>query len=77
MQKASVRAAEIGKLLGVHKIITGECARTISIRVIDVESGDIEKAVTIDVIIYNKRGKAKRDLTSQEVAKKILDELLK
>lgn len=47
-QEINVRAAEIGKLLGVHKIITGEYARkTISIRFIDVESGNIEKAITI------------------------------
>jgi len=47
-QEVNVRAAEIGKLLGAHKIITGEYARkTISIRLINVESGNIEKAATI------------------------------
>ncbi|MDR1348497.1 MAG: CsgG/HfaB family protein [Prevotellaceae bacterium] len=77
-QDASVRAAEIGKLLGVHKIITGECSYSIvSIRFIDVESGDIEKAVTIQRYVYNKRGKFQRELGSQEIAKKILDELFK
>jgi len=87
-QDASVRAAEIGKLLGVHKIITGECSYYyISFRFIDVESGDIEVAVTINR--YEKRpwykdkkqrkigGYTEYRLTNPEVAKKFLSELLK
>jgi len=60
-QKASARAAEIGNLLGVHKIITGECVgNKVSLRLIDVESGGIESAVTIEnyypyYVRYNKR----------------------
>jgi len=88
-QDASVRAAEIGKLLGVHKIITGECtlwqtvaesyyyqAKT-NIRLIDVESGDIDKAVTIDNYVINKKGKFVRWLSNREIAQKIILELLK
>ena len=67
-QDVNVRAAEIGKLLGVHKIITGEyAANTTNIRIINVESGDIEKAVTI----YDKK------LSQQKRAKKLIKELLK
>jgi curli biogenesis system outer membrane secretion channel CsgG len=52
-QKASARAAEIGNLLGVHKIITGECVGDkVSLRLIDVESGAIEAAITTSKDAY-------------------------
>ena len=49
-QNASARAAEIGNLLGVRKIITGEYLGDgkVSLRLIDVESGGIEAAITVD-----------------------------
>ena len=79
-QDVSVRAAEIGKLLGVHKILTGEFTSeigTTSIRLVDVESGDIEKAVTIDNCIRDKKGKIKRWFSNREIAQKLLVEILK
>jgi len=86
-QDVSARAAEIGKLLGVHKILTGECRADVgtydyyqaktSIRLIDVESGDIDKAITIDNYVSNKRGKFVRWRSNQEIAQKIISELLK
>ena len=79
-QMASARAVELGKLLGVHKIITGECSlETTSIRLIDIESGDIEAAITIS----NRRPKTDKKkfnpywFSSEEIAKKILIELFK
>ncbi|MCL2041520.1 MAG: CsgG/HfaB family protein [Bacteroidales bacterium] len=66
-QDASVQAAEIGKLLGVHKIITGEYSkRSTSIRLIDVESGDIEKAITV-----------KNSRSSYKTAKNLCEQLMK
>ena len=99
-QDASVRAAEIGKLLGVHKIITGEYRgnydrwhfdyATIYLRLIDVESGDIEKAVTIEAwekrpYYKNDKDRAKGKVSSyyhyefskQEIVQKLLAELFK
>jgi curli biogenesis system outer membrane secretion channel CsgG len=104
-QDVSVRAAEIGRLLGVPKIITGEysCGRsysTTSIRLIDVESGEIERAITFENtklyirkisrkemreykkygISYDKRSMTRQEtgnLTSPEIAEKILIELFK
>ena len=64
-QEANVRAAEIGKLLGAHKIITGEYARkTINIRLINVESGNIENAAII-----------KNEFSKQALARKLIRRL--
>jgi hypothetical protein len=83
-QEVSARAVEFGKLLGVKKIITGETSKygTTSLRLIDVESGDIEKAVTIDHAVRDKKGNQKRKkgvmwyLSEQEIVQKLLVELL-
>jgi len=80
-QAASAQAVELGKLLGVHKIITGEYSGigyfhgTTSIRLIDVETGDIEAAITIKNGIYDKKGRFQRNLSYEEIAKKIVSEL--
>jgi len=90
-QKASARAAEIGNLLGVHKIITGECIRrgfcygpdlNMNIRLIDVESGGIEAAVSMDNLVRDKNGKIKKSkgcevkMSNEEFADKLLAALL-
>jgi ribosome maturation protein Sdo1 len=75
-QNISAHAVELGKLLGIHKIITGEFSRnTTNIRLIDVESGDIEKAITVKSSKYDKKRGWWTDC--EEIAKKILAELLK
>ena len=71
-QNASARAAEIGNLLGVNKIITGEVnwewshfyGVTVVLRLVDIESGAIETAVSMhftadwnkDIIRHKKNG---------------------
>jgi hypothetical protein len=78
-QAASAQAVKIGKLLGIHKIITGEYSgdRT-TIRFIDVETGDIEAAITIDTSpIRKKNGNFVRDISPEVIAKKLLEELFK
>ena len=86
-QNVSARAAEIGNLLGVHKIITGEflwsgSVAKASLRLIDVESGSIEVAVTMDDLVRKTNGKIKKKggwavhLSSEEFAQKLLDALL-
>ena len=90
-QNASARAAEIGKLLGVNKIITGEYlgiryqfeGHKVSLRLIDVESGSIEAAITklqmdYKVAIRKKNGKVidYRNPSDEEFADKLLDDLL-
>lgn len=63
-------------MLGVSKIITGEYAPgTTTIRLIDVESGDIEAASTIRNLVY-KRGNWQQ-VPLLEIAKKLLIELFK
>jgi len=76
-QNASARAAEIGKLLGVHKIVTGEYIDfgKVSLRLIDVESGSIEAAITMENGARNKRGYMIR-ISDEAFAKKLLDALL-
>ena len=79
-QDVSARAVELGQLLGVRKIITGEFSganHTTSIRLIDVESGDIEAAITIKNNFAYKRKSGFYTLDCQAVAKKLLKELLK
>ena len=88
-QNASARAAEIGNLLGVSKIITGELvadgpALRANIRLIDVESGGIEAAVSVDNAVRDKNGKIKLvckgcrayEISDEEFAQKILVALL-
>ena len=91
-QDASARAAEIGHLLGVNKIITGEVVETnigglraaqVNLRLIDVESGGIEAAVSVDNALRDKKGKMKNNgfynavaISDTEFAKRILDALL-
>ena len=87
-QKASARAAEIGNLLGVHKIITGEFIphqgwSEMNLRLIDVESGSIEAAVSIDNFVRDKNGKAKFNnrnipscISDEDFVKKSLNALL-
>ena len=92
-QEASVRAVELGKLLGVKKIITGEYSGTgdryqtngtTSVRLIDVESGEIEAAITFEnrYKFYENEKDRKhnryylKSLSIQEIAKKIVLELL-
>jgi hypothetical protein len=77
-QAVSAQAVKIGRLLGIHKIITGEYSDShTTIRFIDVETGDIETAITIDNYIKKKNGKFVRYLTREEIAKKLLEELFK
>ena len=58
-------AIEIGKLLGVDKIITGEYAhKTVNIRLVDVKSEIIEKAITI-------KGKNSQKTNAKKVVKKL------
>jgi len=86
-QMASAQAVELGKLLGVRKIITGEYSGlnysenqarggSTSVRLIDVETGDIEAAITFKNAIFNKKGKWQRHMSMEEIAKKIISELL-
>jgi len=83
-QNASTRAAEIGNLLGVHKIITGEYLGNtkVSLRLIDVESGGIEAAVTMDNYIRDKKGEIKKSkgwlvtMSDEEFVNKLLAALL-
>jgi hypothetical protein len=76
--QASTQAVRIGKLLGLHKIITGEYSRPyLDLRFIDVETGDIEVAVRIDTWIRRKNGKAVRMLSRKELVEKALNELFK
>ena len=86
-QDVSTRATEIGKLLGVQKIITGEYFTVgyygyffhkISLRLIDVESGSIEAAVTMDSASRKSNGKIKKGygISDEEFARKLLDALL-
>jgi len=80
-QNASARAAEIGKLLGVSKIITGEYIGVrVSLRLVDVESGGIEAAVTMSdwVIEKDKKGRTIKqyNMSQEELAKKLLEALL-
>jgi len=83
-QNASARAAEIGNLLGVHKIITGEyiSSNSVSLRLIDIESGGIEAAITLDTYVRDKKGKIKKSkgwsvrISDEEFAKKLLNALL-
>ena len=76
-QAASAQAVKIGRLLGIRKIITGEYGATTTIRFIDVETGDIEAAITIDSSLRKKNGKWLRFLSREEIAKKLLEELFK
>jgi hypothetical protein len=80
-QAASAQAVNIGKLLGVHKIITGEhksgSLDGLNLRFIDVETGDIEAAVNVNDGIYKKNGKFLRCMTRQEFVEKALNELFK
>ena len=81
-KNANVRAAEIGELLGVDKVITGKQAggyarETTSIYLIDVKSENIEKTITIGNVVRNKKGKIVRQMSYKEIAKKSLAELLK
>jgi curli biogenesis system outer membrane secretion channel CsgG len=79
-QAASAQAVKIGRLLGIHKIITGEYGGWdghTTIRFIDVETGDIEAAIAIDNLIRKKNGKVVRSLTAEEIVKKLLEELFK
>jgi len=79
-QNVSSRAAEIGKLLGTNKIITGVCFyNETHVRLIDIESGSIEAAIIIahSVPTYNRRGKinGSRSLSDKEMAQKIIEQL--
>ncbi|MDR3287104.1 MAG: CsgG/HfaB family protein [Prevotellaceae bacterium] len=77
-QEVSSQAVKIGKLLGINKIITGEGDKSsANIRFIDVETGDIEAAVTVRRGLYKKNGKLIREMSVEEWAKKILEELFK
>jgi curli biogenesis system outer membrane secretion channel CsgG len=79
-QAVSAQAVKIGRLLGIHKIITGESdafsGGHTTIRLIDVETGDIEAAITIDNNIKISSKKS-HWLTTEEIAKKLLEELFK
>ena len=95
-QNISARAAEIGNLLGVQKIITGEliydaknyhwteCGIPIKVnlRLIDVESGGIEAAISTDNYSRDVNGKIMMKkrcpvfISNEEFADKILDALL-
>jgi len=85
-QDISAQAVELGKLLGVNKIITGEYSpsrqsfigyETLNVRLIDVETGDIEAAITIESCVRDKKGRIKFHLSTQEIVKNILIELFK
>jgi len=93
-QDISAHAVELGKLLGVQKIITGELSNhhdnwgvdygTTNVRLIDVESGDIESAITIEDRYYDYGGKKQipknlqsHYLSNAEIAEKIVVDLLK
>jgi hypothetical protein len=77
-QAASAQAVKIGRLLGIRKIITGEySSEKTTIRFIDVETGDIEAAITIDNLLIKKNGKFMRYLSKEEIVKKLLEELFK
>jgi len=87
-QNISARAVEIGNLLGVHKIIVGECIHRnyfmeANLRLIDVESGGIEAAVSMDSREIDSKGNFKRwrgypvSLTERAFAQKLLNALLR
>ena len=88
-QDISAQAVELGKLLGVHKIIVGEVSRRYSIfadkgdktsvRLIDVESGDIEAAIIVNNYYYIRhRGEQKEQFRSnEEIVEEIIRKLLK
>ena len=91
-QISSTQAIEIGRLLGVQKIITGEFSGEYSFRfktsarLIDVETGDIEAAVLFDNLESTpdttKKGQRKGltrsyELSNRMIAQKIILELLK
>jgi len=70
-QLSEAQVIRIGRILGVHKIITGEFdIYTLNIRLIDVETGDIEAAVSIS------RGTGPKYIDTEEFARKAIDQLL-
>jgi len=86
-QYASDNAFEIGKMLGVQKVITGKVfytstdrsmGRTLSVSLIDIESGVIEATATVeDEIRKRKKGKFfESDASTLKLSKRALDELL-
>jgi hypothetical protein len=72
-QLTSAQISEIGKILNVQKIILGELAfsTTTSLRVIDVESGEIEASAIIENFPTWK------GLSDKQKAKKVVQKLLK
>ena len=48
-QMTSAQVARVGQILGVDKIITGEVSRySVSVRLVDAQSGEIERAFTLN-----------------------------
>ena len=84
-QNVNARAAEIGNLLGVQKIITGEYngwSYLVNLRLIDIESGGIEASVSMDKYVRDNKGKIIKkkgvnvQMTNEEFANKLLAALL-
>jgi len=86
-QYASDHASEIGNLLGVQKVITGKVfytnrknrsmGRTLSVNLIDIESGAIEATATVeDEIRIRRNGRFfESDASTLKLSKRALDEL--
>jgi len=74
-QLSDTQVIRIGRILGVNKIITGEFPfrsvdqGTVSIRIIDVQSGEIEAAESVRISVY-------MQIWYIDYAKKLIDELL-
>jgi curli biogenesis system outer membrane secretion channel CsgG len=67
-QISSAQAARLGRLLGVSKLITGEKSSvSVSIRLIDVETGEIEASSTLPV---------SESYSPETLAKALLEDLL-
>jgi hypothetical protein len=75
LQLSDSQVIRIGRILGVKKIITGEFPfrsadhGTVSIRIIDVQSGEIEAASSVRISVYMLNWYI-------DYAKKLIDELL-
>jgi len=86
-QYASDHASEIGNLLGVQKVITGKVfycrkdrtmGRTLSVNLIDIESGAIEATATAeDVLRIRRNGRIfESDASTLKLSQRLLSELL-